>query len=144
VIKKIYLASSWRNDFQPAIVTLLRTAGFEVYDFRNPPNKSGFAWKGISDNWLNWTPDEYRESLKHPDAEAGFTADFDGMKWADACVLLLPCGRSAHFEAGYFWGAGKPVHILWHGKNEPELMYKGADSINTSPHELLGSLGIKD
>ncbi len=141
---KIYLASSWRNEMQPAIVTLLRTAQFEVYDFRNPPGKSGFAWKGISDNWLNWTPEEYKESLKHPDAVAGFNADFDGMKWADACVLLLPCGRSAHFEAGYFWGAGKTVHILWTGKNEPELMYKGAKSINLSPMELLASLGIKD
>lgn len=63
---------------------------------------------------------------------------------ADCCVLLLPCGRSAHFEAGYFWGAGKPVHILLAERNEPELMYLGATSVNISPHELLGSLGIKD
>ena len=33
---KIYVASSWRNAQQPAVVARLREAGHEVYDFRNP------------------------------------------------------------------------------------------------------------
>lgn len=33
---KIYLASSWRNERQPAVLAALREAGHEVYDFRNP------------------------------------------------------------------------------------------------------------
>ena len=36
-MSKIYVASSWRNPHQPAIVEELRVAGHEVYDFRNPP-----------------------------------------------------------------------------------------------------------
>ena len=31
------------------------------------------------------------------------------MQEADFCVLLLPCGRSAHSEAGWMKGNGKKV-----------------------------------
>ena len=48
------------------------------------------------------------------------------MEWADAFVLLMPCGRSAHLEAGWAIGAGKPTAILL-SAGEPELMYKMAD-----------------
>ena len=33
---RIYVASSWRNKYQPEVVAALRKAGHEVYDFRNP------------------------------------------------------------------------------------------------------------
>jgi nucleoside 2-deoxyribosyltransferase len=55
----------------------------------------------------------------------GFMNDFEAMQWADACVLVMPCGRSAHLEAGYFVGAGKPLYILL-SDGEPELMYRMA------------------
>jgi hypothetical protein len=48
------------------------------------------------------------------------------MKLARACVLVLPCGRSAHIEAGYFVGAEKPLHILLTSRSEPELMWRMA------------------
>ena len=35
-MKKVYVASSWRNPIQPAIVALLRGHALDVYDFRNP------------------------------------------------------------------------------------------------------------
>ena len=35
---KIYVASSWRNEYYPEVVEKLREAGHEVYDFRNPPS----------------------------------------------------------------------------------------------------------
>lgn len=34
---KIYVASSWRNTYYPSVVSALRDAGHDVYDFRNPP-----------------------------------------------------------------------------------------------------------
>lgn len=143
---KIYLASSWRNEMQPAVLAILRAAKFEVYDFRNPaPGDDGFSWKEVGLNWKNWTLEEYRKALVHPIAEAGYKSDFDAMKWADCCVLLLPCGRSAHLEGGWFAGTGKPLHILLSEDNfEPELMYKMATSISVSTFELLGALGVKD
>jgi hypothetical protein len=43
---KIYLASSWKNTAQMNALRLLREAGHEVYDFRNPePGNTGFSWK---------------------------------------------------------------------------------------------------
>ena len=42
---RIYVASSWRNKYQPEVVAALRKAGHEVYDFRNPKdNPGGFHW----------------------------------------------------------------------------------------------------
>lgn len=126
--RRIYLASSWRNPEQPAIVEKLRALGHEVYDFRNPaPGNTGFAWSAIDPDWLGWTPRPFRKLLDDPVAVAGFGLDFDAMEWADTFVLALPCGRSAHLEAGWAIGAGKPTAILLHeDKFEPELMYRMA------------------
>ena len=49
---KIYVASSWRNPYQPEVVAALRKAGHEVYDFRNPKdNPGGFHWADVDENW---------------------------------------------------------------------------------------------
>ena len=134
---KIYVASSWRNEYQQEVVKKLRELGHEVYDFRNPaPNNYGFAWSQIDPNWQSWSPIEYIECLKHPISEAGFKLDFDAMKWADCCVMVLPCGRSANTEAGWMKGAGKQVHVFMPIAQEPELMYKIYDSIITEFDEL--------
>lgn len=136
---RIYVASSWRNDYQPDVIYGLREAGHEVYDFRNPtPGDSGFHWSEIDPEWESWSVDEYIDALLHPLAEQGFLNDFAAMQMAQVCVLVLPCGRSAHLEAGYFVGAGKPLLILVE-QIEPELMYKMADSV----HSGLGSLMIR-
>ena len=37
---------------------------------------------------------------------------------------MLPCGRSAHTEAGWMAGAGKKVIAYNPEKEDPELMYK--------------------
>jgi hypothetical protein len=58
------------------------------------------------------------------------------MKWADCCVMVLPCGRSANTEAGWMKGAGKKVYVFSPTKQEPELMYKIHDGIISSTDEL--------
>jgi hypothetical protein len=128
---KLYAASSWRNIRQPEVVTRLRADGHEVYDFRHPePGNNGFHWSDIDPDWQQWTPEQYREALVHDIAIEGFGRDWGGMQWADAGVLVMPCGRSAHIEAGYFVGAGKPLFILLDKEPaEPELMYKMATAI---------------
>ena len=109
---KIYVASSWRNQHQPEVVDALRKEGHKVYDFRNPKdNPGGFRWSDVDENWQEWQPEEYIRNLTHPVAEKGFKADLDAMLWADTCVLVLPCGRSAHTEAGWFAGRGLKTHL---------------------------------
>ena len=122
---RIYVASSWRNKYQPEVVAALRKAGHEVYDFRNPKdNPGGFLWADVDEKWQDWQPEEYIRNLTHPVAEKGFKADLDAMLWADTCVLVLPCGRSAHTEAGWFAGKGLKTIVYMPEKQEPELMYK--------------------
>ena len=63
---KIYVASSWRNQHQPQVVSFLREQGHEVYDFRHPAGKTGFQWSQIDEDWENWSTDQYRAALEHP------------------------------------------------------------------------------
>lgn len=135
---RIYVASSWRNEYYPEVVQKLRDCGFDVYDFRNPPSgDEGFHWCNVSDKWLDWTPEEYRDNLMHPMAERQFGNDIKAMESCDICVLVLPCGRSAHTEAGWFAGKGKKVIAYIPTKQEPELMYKLFDGIAVSLNDLV-------
>lgn len=136
---KIYVASSWRNERQNAVVTRLRNVGYDVYDFKNSKEgDNGFHWSEIDVDWKQWKTFEFVTALQNPIAENGFTSDFHNMMDADIGVLLLPCGKSAHLEAGYFIGAKKPLIILIEEEStEPELMYKTANKICTTVTEVI-------
>lgn len=124
--RKIYLASSWRNHLQPDAVYRLRMAGHEVYDFRNPgPGEKGFSWSEVDKDWRYWASEHFIKGLEHPYARHGFQLDKVGLDWADTCVLLSNCGKSAHLEAGYAIGQGKETFIVLEHKGniEAELMY---------------------
>lgn len=136
--KKIYVASSWRNVYQKLLVKALRKLGYDVYDFKHPHGEAGFQWSNNDENWQDWTMVQFRENLKKGYAQFGFNRDFDAMKAADVCVLCLPCGRSAHLEAGWMKGAGKKViaFIAPDDRIEPELMYGMLDGIALCLEEL--------
>ena len=101
----------------------------------------GFHWTDVDKNAPNWTFEEYAEGLHHPKAERQFAADLQAMLSCDTCVLVLPCGRSAHTEAGWFAGAGKRVIAYIPEMGEPELMYKLFDGIVGSLDDLIRCLG---
>lgn len=125
---KIYVASSWRNPYQPAVVQLLRDLGNEVYDFRQPP--STYSWSELDPMWESWNSRQYYSGLFHPIAEDAFDADYTALNWADATVLVLPAGRSAHLEAGFAVGQGKPACVYVPESHEPlDLMHKMADIV---------------
>ncbi len=94
----IYVATSWRNERQPAVVKRLRAEGHNVYDFREPA--------------------EDGDKFEH---------DMQALANADALVLVQPCGASAHLEAGWSVGVGQFVVVLLDGASRPELMYKMFD-----------------
>lgn len=138
---KIYVASSWRNHLQPGIVHVLRRCGHEVYDFRHPAaGVSGFSWSEIDPQWLDWTSAQYREALKHPIAARGYAHDIDALRACEACVLVLPSGRSASWEFGYAMGQGKRGFVVMFDKAEPELMYREA-TIITTMNEVFDAFG---
>lgn len=116
---------------------MLKNEGFEVYDFKNPENS--FHWEQIDETWKEWTPEEMRDALSHPLCIKGYEADLKALQEAEAVVLLHPSGRSAHLEAGYAVGIGKPLFILVDG-GDPEVLYKMATKICTTVTELIESL----
>lgn len=155
----VYVASSWRNLTQQAVIYTLHAAGIPCYDFRNPEGGTGFSWRevktgydgppigvdGIRTKGSDWEPvDEYLRMIEHPRAIEGFDADFAAMQKADTFVLVLPCGKSAHLELGWAVGAGKRTAVLLEDPVEPELMYRMVDYIAPSMFDLLGWLGVED
>jgi hypothetical protein len=145
--RRIYVASSWRNGDQPRIVAVLRGAGHAVYDFRNPaPGNNGFRWTEIDPDWLHCRPARYAALVRtHPTALAGFDHDKAALDWCDTCVLVLPCGRSAHLEAGYAAGQGKRVIVyLQEDRFEPELMYLLCDGFVFSDEGMVAAVGREE
>jgi nucleoside 2-deoxyribosyltransferase len=143
-MERIYVASSWRNPIQQDIVKALRQAGYKVYDFKHPaPGNKGFGWSEVNPNWLEWSPEQFIADLYsgHPAITRGFAYDKGALDSSDICVLVLPCGRSAHLEAGYAIGRGKRVIFYLHPQNfEPELMYLLGEGCITTIPELIRSL----
>lgn len=140
---KIYVASSWRNKYQADLVPQLRKRGHEVYDFRNPsPYNRGFHWSKIDSEWEVWDVCQYREALRHPLAENGYMLDMNALDWAEVVILLLPSGRSAHVEAAWHRGKGKPVIVHSPEPCTPELMYKMFNAITADKTELFELLEL--
>lgn len=144
----LYVASSWRNQYYPLVVKMARGAAvaadireeltepeYGVYDFR-AAGGSGFAWSEIAENWQSWELSEYRDALSHPAADRGWQHDKGALDKATACLLVAPCGRSAHLELGYAAGRGLPCAIYLPERQEPELMYRFADLL-LGPAEVI-------
>lgn len=140
----MYVASSWRNPLFDGVVCTLRAARIPCYDFKHDDGAS-FHWSEVGVNSGFEEAGRYLEALKHPRSEAGFGSDFGALHRCDTCVLVLPCGRSAHLELGWAVGAGKRTAILLDGPavDPPELMYKMVDYIAPTLVDLLGWLGVE-
>ena len=138
---KIYVASSWRNEYQPETVRILREHGHSVYDFRNPPHSTGFEWMNVSANYKFWSRADYVDALQTPLAHLGFKSDFDAMNWADTFIQVMPSGVSASLEMGWAAGMGKHTYVYLASQNfEPELMFKLCDHISYSLQVILHNL----
>lgn len=97
---------------------------------------------GVKPKGSDWErAEDYLAMVNHPVAITGFESDFGAMQRADAFVLVLPCGKSAHLELGWAAGAGKRTAILLEDPVEPELMYRMVDLMTTSVDEIVAWLG---
>ena len=135
---RVYVASSWRNKYQPQVIEMLRDQafGFDVYDFR----EDGFSWREVDPGWESWSPAEYRKGLNHRTAIQGYDRDMLALRLADLCILVLPSGRSASFEAGFHFGLKGQAGVIYMPEAcEPELMYREF-GICTTKEELFDSI----
>ena len=101
-------------------------------------------WKDIDPDFEKWSVEDYKQGLQHESSERQFRADLDALNWADTCLLVLPCGRSAHTEAGWMKGAGKKVMVYIPEMQEAELMYKLFDLVSDSLEEVNEYLQTKN
>lgn len=122
---KLYIATSWRNTLYQEVLKKTREMGFDVYDFKNPD--TAFDWAEVFDlvSWRTLPTSVQFNGLKEAVPRRAYKADMEALKEADMLFLLLPAGRSAHFEAGIAHAMGKPVIIYAdpEPKIELELVY---------------------
>ena len=132
---KIYLASSWKNQESVLeMAELLRLEGHLVDAFCEEENRVSFNWSelfGIMDReGVDVTELNAKDMMNHWRVQVAFKVDKKYLDWSDAVIMLLPCGRSAHLEAGYAVGRGKKLYIVGgFEKGEFDVMYGFADSM---------------
>ena len=96
-----------------------------IYDFQDPD--SHFKWENIEYDWPLFTPRQFQKALDIPEVGDAFDRDFAAMEAADVFVLLLPCGASAHLEAGWAIGKGKPTCVYYQRRMSfPHTILRGA------------------
>ena len=140
----VYVASSWRNTHQAKVVRALRGDGHEVYDFKNPEQgDTGFAWSQLGIKHEMIDAGRLSTALDKPRARDGFDKDMRALETCSACVLVLPCGRSAHLELGWAVGQRRLTIVYAPETTEPELMYRMCDYLVGSLDEVRQALSVR-
>mgnify|MGYP001618734450 CR=1 FL=1 len=135
---RIYLIGSLRNEKLPELGNELRREGYEVFDdwFAAGPE--------ADDYWQRYEMARghtYAESLHGLAAGHVFEFDRKHLYDADAGILVLPAGRSAHIELGVLIGRGKKTYILLDGEPERfDVMYRCVNDVFTNKIDLFAVL----
>lgn len=142
--RRVYVASSWRNEKYERVIEAIQHDFHQVHNWRNPT--SAFKWtqvglqKRVTEGGLECEQSMHtiREALlTNPRCAQGFLADMRGLEWADTVVLLHPSGRSAHLEFGYAMGRGKFGIVFLNEGDAPDLMTLMGHEYVTDIRELL-------
>lgn len=132
---KIYLIGSLRNPNIVQVGNRLRAAGYDVFDQWWAPGRETDSF------WQEYTKargQTYREAIQDHYAKHVYDFDKCHLDAADAAVLVLPAGKSAHLEAGYVCGRSKPMIVMFDGEPERyDIMYQFASAFVFSEDELL-------
>ena len=129
---RIYIASSWKNQNQVlALATRLELEGFEVDAFcRSTDKRYAFHWSEMVDSEFELMNYDAISFIDDPKVQRAYNEDKKWLDWANCVVMLMPCGRSSHLEAGYGKGQGKRVFLYGEfAKGEFDVMYALADGL---------------
>ncbi len=124
----IYIASSWKNaDRVMILARLLKRMGHEVDAFCEPrEGRTIFNFDDVPNADIH----DGITMLDEEIVQKAFMEDKKWIDWSDAVVMLLPCGKSAHLEAGYAKGIGKKLFIVGEFPvGEFDVMYGFADGM---------------
>lgn len=125
---KVYIASSWQNErLVLDLAKVFRECGLEVYCYAEAgEGQVHFNWPEVVD----MEKTDGIEALKTEKSIGAFKSDKWSLDWANVCVLVNPCGRDAHLEAGYMKGKGGYLYIIGDfPKGEFSNMYHLADGL---------------
>jgi len=153
---KIYLAGSWRlADVIKLYLKGLRAHGFDVDCFCDQDGgRLGFNIREcLEQAGCNIDDVDAISALTHPAVkdkfEMAFKEDKKWLDWANCVLMMMPCGRSAHLEAGYMKGKGGLFYIYWMTpelpKGEFDNMYQFADGMyrNDEWGKLIATLKLQ-
>lgn len=137
-MSKVYLIGSLREPRVHDVAMAMRAKGYEVFDdWRSPGPEADEHWE----SYEKARGRTYIEALYDSHAENVFEYDQKHLAAADAVVLVLPAGKSAHLELGWAVGKGKPSYILMNGEPERyDIMYRFATKVVMTLDELLEEL----
>lgn len=130
---KVYVATSWKNPSYVVVCAALRAKDFHVIDWASAPEALR-EFRRLDRDYRNacatrddclCRPDLACEMLAEERSAAAYKAERDMLLDAEALVLLTPCGRDAHFKAGFAVAMGTPAAVLMTPGVEPELMTAG-------------------
>lgn len=148
----IYLASSWRNKVAVlAMASLLREEGHVVDAFCEEDRVVSFNWSDLFETMdregLDITEYDAIDMADHWRVQDAFMYDKQQLDLCDVVIMMLPCGRSAHMEAGYAVGKEKRLYIVGGFKKaEFDVMYGFAAGMYDygELHEMLLELRVMD
>ena len=132
---KIYVATSWKNAMYTIVVRAIRESGHEVLDWSAtdvalPDFRRLDERFSAASSTGSWEPPLAKEMLERTEVFAAYSRDIRMLEECDALVLLTPCGRNAHFEAGYAQGKNKTCALFLAPGVEPELMTAGMHAVS--------------
>lgn len=148
----IYLASSWKNkEAVLEMASLLRDEGHTVDAFCEDDRAVSFNWSDLfavmDTDGFDITEYDAIDMMNHWMLQDAFMYDKQQLDWCDAVIMMLPCGRSSHMEAGYAVGRGKKLYIVGgFEKGEFDVMYGFAAGMYDygGLHEMLLELRATD
>ena len=120
-IKSFYVIGSLRNPNIVPFANALQAEGYEAFcDWKSPgPDADDFLRDYAKARGLN-----YKQTLQTYAARQIYEFDKKHLDRCDAAVVLMPAGKSAHLEAGYTIGKGKPCFIVFDAEPERiDVMY---------------------
>src|SRR3989338_5135293 len=132
------IVSRFRNkDAVLHLIEELKKRGKTCYNFcempADPNNPLGDAEEQMKVFELE------KDFLANPYYRKIFERDLNGLKHAQAVILLLPAGTSAHIEIGIAYGLGKKCILI--GKPlKPETLYLLFDEYHERVENFLASL----
>ena len=109
--KNIYVAGSFAQQVAVrAFAQQLRERGFSVYCFCDEHEPTYRLGVKIRENKLV-NRVNHKTALLQPDIMQIGLLNWNKLVDADIVIIMLPCGKSAHLEAGYARGQGKKVYV---------------------------------